>query len=106
MDKVSTGGVLGVTGMLSRIFDSQDAKLFESYRQQLSAAMRSALRIPGEGALSDYEQQLYGLQLPELGQSAENNVQIINSLKEQVRLAADQDAGLEEEEVIALPPRR
>lgn len=106
MDKVSTGGVLGVTGMLSRVFDSQDAKLFESYRQQLSAAMRSALRIPGEGALSDYEQQLYGLQLPELGQSAENNMQIINSLKEQVRLAADQDAGLEEEEVIALPRRR
>jgi hypothetical protein len=106
MDKVSTGGVLGVTGMASRVFDSQDAKLFESYRQQLSAAMRSALRIPGEGALSDYEQQLYGLQLPELGQSAENNFQIINSLKEQVRLAADQDAGLDEEEVIALPPRR
>jgi hypothetical protein len=46
------------------------------------------------------------VQLPELGQSAENNFQIINSLKEQVRLAADQDAGLDEEEVIALPPRR
>jgi hypothetical protein len=105
MDKVSTGGPLGVTGVLSRVFDSQDAKLFESYRQQLSAALRSALRIPGEGALSDYEQQMYGLQLPELGQSAENNIQIINSLKEQVRLAAGQDAGLDEE-VVDLPPRR
>lgn len=106
MDKVKTGGFLGVTGMLSSVVDSQDAKLFESYRQQLSAAVRSALRIPGEGALSDYEQKQYNVQLPELGQSAENNFQIINSLKEQVRLAADQDAGLDEEEVIALPPRR
>lgn len=105
MDKVKTGGVLGVSGALSRVFDSQDAKLFESYRQQLSAALRSALRIPGEGALSDYEQQLYGLQLPELGQSKENNVAIMQSLKEQVRLAAGQEADLDEE-VVDLPPRR
>ena len=105
MDNIKTGGVLGVTGALSKVFDSQDAKLFESYRQQLSAALRSALRIPGEGALSDYEQQLYGLQLPELGQSKENNIAIMQSLKEQVRLAAGQEADLEEE-VVDLPPRR
>lgn len=105
MDNIKTGGVLGVTGALSKVFDSQDAKLFESYRQQLSAALRSALRIPGEGALSDYEQQLYGLQLPELGQSKENNIAIMQSLKEQVRLAAGQEADLEEE-VFDLPPRR
>ena len=105
MDNIKTGGVLGVTGALSKVFDSQDAKLFESYRQQLSAALRSALRIPGEGALSDYEQQLYGLQLPELGQSKENNIAIMQSLKEQVRLAAGQEADLEEG-VVDLPPRR
>ena len=105
MDNVATGGILGATGVLSRVFDSQDAKLFESYRQQLSAALRSALRIPGEGALSDYEQQLYGLQLPELGQSKENNIAIMQSLKEQVRLAAGQEASLDEE-VVDLPPRR
>ena len=105
MDNIKTGGVLGVTGALSKVFDSQDAKLFESYRQQLSAALRSALRIPGEGALSDYEQQLYGLQLPELGQSKENNIAIMQSLKEQVRLAAGQETDLEEE-VVDLPPRR
>lgn len=91
LDKVSTGGPLGVVGSLSRVFDSQDAKLFESYRQQLSAALRSALRIPGEGALSDYEQRLYGLQLPELSQSGENNIQILQSLIDQVRLAASQE---------------
>jgi len=85
---VRTGGPLGVVGALSRVFDSQDAKLFESYRQQLSAALRTALRIPGEGSLSDFEQRQYGLQLPELGQSSENNIQIIRSLQNQVRLAA------------------
>lgn len=89
MDKVSTGGFIGLTGALSRLFDSQDAKLFESYRQQLSAALRTALRIPGEGALSDRDLQLYGLQLPELGQSKANNLAILESLKEQVRLAAN-----------------
>lgn len=88
MGNVRTGGPLGVVGALSRVFDSQDAKLFESYRQQLSAALRTALRIPGEGSLSDFEQRQYGLQLPELGQSRENNVAILRSLQDQVRLAA------------------
>lgn len=87
MSKVKTGGIAGVTGALSRIFDSQDAKLFESYRQQLSGAVRAALRIPGEGALSDQEQAQYGLQLPELGQKKENNEAILRSLINQVRLA-------------------
>jgi len=88
MGKVKTGGPLGAIGGLSRVFDSQDAKLFESYRQQLSAAVRAALRIKGEGSLSDFEQRQYGLQLPELGQSEENNRQILRSLQNQVRLAA------------------
>lgn len=88
MGRVKTGGPLGVVGSLSRVFDSQDAKLFESYRQQLSSALRTALRIPGEGALSDFEQRQYGLQLPELGQSEENNRRILRSLQNQVRLAA------------------
>lgn len=90
LDQVETGGPLGVTGAMSRIFDSKDARLFESYRQQLSGAIRAALRIPGEGALSDFEQRQYGLQLPELGQSKENNKAIIASLKEQVRAAKEE----------------
>jgi hypothetical protein len=73
------------------VFDSQDAKLFETYRQQLSVALRAALRIPGEGALSDRDLALNGLTLPDIGQSRENNIAIIESLKEQVRLAASQD---------------
>ena len=91
MDKVDTGGMLGATGALSRVFDSQDAKLFETYRQQLSTALRAALRIPGEGALSDRDLALYGLTLPDISQSRENNIAILESLKEQVQLAAGQD---------------
>jgi hypothetical protein len=91
MDKVATGGPLGVRGALSRVFDSQDAKLFESLRQQLSSAIRAALRIKGEGALSDFEQKQYGLQLPELGLNKENNLLILRSLQNQVRLAAGLD---------------
>ena len=93
LDQIDTGGPFGIKGALSRITDSKDAKLFETYRQQLSGAIRSALRIPGEGTLSDYEQRQYGLQLPDLGQSKENNLQIIESLKEQVRIASDLPTG-------------
>ena len=91
MGQVQTGGALGLTGALSRVFDSQDAKLFETYRQQLSTALRAALRIPGEGALSDRDLALYGLTLPDISQSRENNIAILESLKEQVQLAAGQD---------------
>lgn len=110
LDKVSTGGPLGVVGSLSRVFDSQDAKLFESYRQQLSGAIRAALRIPGEGALSDFEQRQYGLQLPELGLSKDNNLQILESLKEQVRAAGGGNVsggpppGISQEEWDAMTP--
>ena len=91
MDKVKTGGMLGGTGAMSFVFDSQDAKLFETYRQQLSTALRTALRIPGEGALSDRDLAQNGLTLPSLSQSRENNLAILESLSEQVRLSAGQD---------------
>jgi hypothetical protein len=91
MDNVKTGGILGGTGAMSSVFDSQDAKLFQTYREQLSTALRAALRIPGEGPLSDRDLAQYGLTLPSLGQSRENNLAILESLQEQVRLAAGQD---------------
>lgn len=84
LDSVKTGAVSGV---LSRVFDASDAKLFETYREQLSGAIRAALRIPGEGSLSDQEQAQYGLQLPSLGQTRENNIKIAEALIDQVRLA-------------------
>lgn len=84
LKSVKTGAVSGV---MSRVFDASDAKLFETYREQLSGAVRAALRIPGEGTLSDQEQAQYGLQLPSLNQTRENNIKIMDALVEQVRLA-------------------
>jgi hypothetical protein len=84
MDKIKTGAI---TGTLSRVFDASDAKQFETFREQLSGAVRAALRIPGEGTLSDQEQRQYGFQLPSLNQTKENNIQTMAALLEQVRLA-------------------
>jgi hypothetical protein len=89
LDRVSTGGFLGITGAVGRVFDSQDARQFETFKEQLSSGLRSALRIPGEGALSDREQAQYGLTLPSLGMSKERNIEIMRALEDQVRLAAD-----------------
>ena len=86
LDKVTTGGVMGISGAVSRIFDSQDAQQFNSFKEQLSSALRAALRIPGEGALSDFEQRQYGLTLPSLNLSKERNLQIMSALADQVRL--------------------
>jgi hypothetical protein len=89
LDRVATGGPLGITGAVGRIFDSQDARQFETFKEQLSSGLRAALRIPGEGALSDREQAQYGLTLPSLGMSKERNIEIMRALEDQVRLAAD-----------------
>lgn len=89
LDKVATGGPLGIVGAVGRVFDSQDARLFETLREQLSSALRAALRIPGEGALSDREQAQYGLTLPSLGLSKERNIEVMRALENQVRLAAN-----------------
>jgi hypothetical protein len=89
LDRVATGGPLGITGAIGRVFDSQDARQFETFKEQLSSGLRAALRIPGEGALSDREQAQYGLTLPSLGMSKERNIEIMRALEDQVRLAAD-----------------
>lgn len=89
LDKITTGGVMGFSGALSRITDSQDAKEFETYREQLSNALRTALRIPGEGALSDKEQAQYGLTLPSLALSKDRNISIMRAIEDQVRINAE-----------------
>jgi hypothetical protein len=79
LDRVATGGPLGITGAVGRVFDSQDARQFETFKEQLSGGLRAALRIPGEGALSDREQAQYGLTLPSLGMSKERNIEIMRA---------------------------
>jgi len=96
LDRVATGGPLGITGAVGRIFDAQDSRQFETFKEQLSSGLRAALRIPGEGALSDREQAQYGLTLPSLGMSKERNIEIMRALEDQVRLAADLPTLIEE----------
>jgi hypothetical protein len=96
LDRVATGGPLGITGAVGRIFDAQDSRQFETFKEQLSSGLRAALRIPGEGALSDREQAQYSLTLPSLGMSKERNIEIMRALEDQVRLAADLPTLIEE----------
>jgi hypothetical protein len=88
LEKVSGGGPIGIRGAAARVFDSQDAALFETFKQQFSTALRAALRLPGEGPMSDRDAALAGLTLPSLSFSKERNIQIIRALEDQVRLVA------------------
>lgn len=88
LEKVSGGGPIGIRGAAARVFDSQDAALFETFKQQFSTALRAALRLPGEGPLSDRDAAQAGLTLPSLSFSKERNIQIIRALEDQVRLVA------------------
>jgi hypothetical protein len=47
-------------------------------------------RIPGEGTLSDREQQQYGLQLPDRKYSATNNEAILKDMETRVALRLGQ----------------
>jgi hypothetical protein len=91
--KITTGGVLGVKGKISSVFDSQDAMRMENLNQQLSTELRTVFRIPGEGTLSDREQAQYGLQLPSLNYDQATNEAILTDLKTRAALRTGQDEG-------------
>lgn len=78
-----------VAGPMGTLFDYGDKKLFNSRVQQLSTELRTVFRIPGEGTLSDQEQQQYGLQLPSTDNPPEVNAQILNDLEQRVKLRID-----------------
>jgi hypothetical protein len=73
-----------IAGPLGTILDYGDKKLFESRKQQLSTELRTVFRIPGEGTLSDQEQQQYGFQLPDTSNPPEVNEQIMQDLEKRV----------------------
>lgn len=76
--KAMQGAVAGPAGT---VFDYGDKKLFNSRVQQLSTDLRTVYRIPGEGTLSDQEQQQYGLQLPSTDNPPEVNEAILADLE-------------------------
>jgi hypothetical protein len=87
------GGPMGISGRVGKVFDYGDAKLFDSRRQQMSTELRTVFRIPGEGTLSDQEQQQYGLQLPDLTNPPEVNEQIVKDLEARVQARIDTPIG-------------
>lgn len=80
IDKATQGGIMGISGMAGRVFNSQAAREMDNKREQLSTELRKVFRIPGEGALSDKEQAQYGLQLPDVKNSPELNRRIIQDI--------------------------
>lgn len=80
IDKATQGGVMGISGMAGRVFNSQAAREMDNAREQLSTELRKVFRIPGEGALSDREQAQYGLQLPDVKNKPELNRKIVNDI--------------------------
>lgn len=91
LETATQGGPLGVKGMLGKVFDSQDSRRFDNLREQMSTEMRTLFRIPGEGTLSDKEQAQYGIQLPSVMNSKENNEAIIKDME--ARVGARLDTG-------------
>ena len=101
LPNVKTGGPLGVRGYMSQATDYQDSKRFENLREQLSTELRTIFRIPGEGALSDREQAQYGLQLPDIRYSRENNLAILTDIRNRARLRMEAaPAGEPESDVV------
>jgi hypothetical protein len=92
LPKVNTGGPMGAVGKASRVFDSQDVMRFENLNQQLSTDLRTVFRIPGEGPLSNQEQQQYGLQLPSVNYDQATNEAIMNDLEVRAGLRSGQSA--------------
>lgn len=82
---LKTGGVLGVEGVVSGVTDYQKARQFNNRVQQLSTELRTIFRIPGEGTLSDREQAMYNVQLPDMKNDPEINEQILADLDARIK---------------------
>lgn len=91
LENTMQGGWLGLKGLAGKVFDSQDSRRFDNLKEQMSTELRTLFRIPGEGTLSDREQAQYGVQLPQVTNSKENNEAIIRDI--QARIAARNDTG-------------
>lgn len=80
------GGVK-IGAMVSQKVEQMDRTIL-----QLHTQVRSILRIPGEGALSDREQEAYGLAMPSARNRPETNLQLIQNLRMLLRNAANAPA--------------
>lgn len=82
---LDTGPVAGsqIAGIpVGKLWDYKRKDLFERQVNQLSSQIRSIMRIPGEGPLTDYEQRQYGLTLPSVEADEQTNRVIMENLRQ------------------------
>ena len=85
IDTTPSGGYFGYKGILSG--GSQEAKKFDSLKEQLSGELRKVFRIPGEGTLTDADQKALSIQLPSRDYDAKTNKDIMANIKMRVENA-------------------
>jgi len=86
LNKTTQGGIMGVSGAIGKLTDSQDQRRFDNLKEQMSTELRTLFRIPGEGTLSDKEQAQYGIQLPSVYNSKETNEKILKDVETRIKL--------------------
>ncbi len=86
LEKTMQGGLFGASGKAGTVLDKKDKERFENLREQMSTELRTVFRIPGEGTLTEKEQQQYGVQLPHTDNEVETNRQILKDIRERIRL--------------------
>lgn len=85
IDTTPSGGYFGYKGVLSG--GSQEAKKFDSLKEQLSGELRKVFRIAGEGTLTDADQKALSIQLPSRDYDAKTNKNIMANIKMRVENA-------------------
>jgi hypothetical protein len=85
IDTTPSGGYFGYKGILSG--GSQEAKKFDSLKEQLSGELRKVFRIAGEGTLTDADQKALSIQLPSRDYDAKTNKDIMANIKMRVENA-------------------
>lgn len=90
IDKLYSGGFMGAKSMAAPIVDRQDRNNFESLKRQLSTQLRVIFRIPGEGTLSDRDQQDNNLMLPSVEYDPATNKAIMKNLLEIINIRTSQ----------------
>lgn len=82
LDKKGWTGALG--GLVPGSFDAESDR-FDKAVAALSPLIRQLTRVPGEGAMSDYESRLAELTLPSRRSTPEGRKEVIDSMKELLR---------------------
>ena len=90
IDKLYSGGFMGAKSKIAPVVDRQDRDNFESLKRQLSTQLRAIFRIPGEGTLSDKDQQDNNLMLPSVEYDPATNKTIMKNLLEIINIRTSQ----------------